>query len=91
MSKKLRIALFKLIDILVIFTMVSASPMTVSAAAMSQDSSPVLATDKSEYAPGESAHITGTGFAVGDYVLAINGEEWGTVTVPIGGNFAICK
>jgi len=61
MSKRLRIALFKLIDILVIFTMVSASPMSMTAAALAQDSSAALATEKSDYAPGESAHVTGSG------------------------------
>ena len=55
MSKKLRIAIFKLIDILVIFTMVFASPMSITASAMAQDSGPALATDESDYAPGRSA------------------------------------
>src|SRR5687768_9099937 len=90
MSKKVRIAIFKLIDILVIFTIVSASPMSMlSASALSQDVSAVLGTDKSEYAPGESARVTGSGFAAGEYVLAANGETWGDITADEAGNFEL--
>ena len=92
MSKKVRVAIFKLIDILVIFTMVSASPMSMlSAAALAQDSSAALVTDKADYAPGESAHVTGSGFAAGDYVLAAQGPDgqadWGTVSADANGGF----
>ncbi|HZM25081.1 MAG TPA: hypothetical protein VFC02_25245, partial [Anaerolineales bacterium] len=88
MSTKIQIVAFKLMDILVLLTMVLGMPMNVAAAPLAQDATPVLATDKADYALGESAHFTGTGFAAGDYSLAINGAAWGTVTVPIGGNFA---
>src|SRR5512144_1004459 len=86
MIKKLQIAIFKLLDILVILTMVSASPMNVSAA-LAQDASPTLTTDKSDYAPGDTAHVTGTGFAPGDYTLTANGVEWGSVTANESGGF----
>ena len=87
MSSKLRMAIFKVIDILVIFTMVFASPMSMTAVAMSQETGPTLAADKSQYNVGESVHVTGSGFAAGDYVLAANGVEWGSITASELGTF----
>jgi uncharacterized repeat protein (TIGR01451 family) len=87
MSKKLRIAIFKLIDLMVIFTMVFASPMSMTAAAMAQDSGPTLATDKLDYEPGEAARLMISGFPAGEYVLAADRDndddilDWGSITV----------
>src|SRR5687768_14613754 len=79
MNKKIQNVAFKLIDVIMILTMVLGMPGTVHAAPQAQDSTPVLRTSESDYAPGESAHVTGSGFAPGDYDLVANGEEWGTV------------
>ena len=93
MNKKLRVAVFKLIDIMVIFTMVFASPMSLTASAMSQDSGPALATDESNYEIGDSARVTGSGFDAGEYVLAADRDndddilDWGSVTVDDSGAF----
>ncbi|HLO30005.1 MAG TPA: Ig-like domain repeat protein, partial [Anaerolineales bacterium] len=89
MTKKFRIATFKLMDILMILSMVLASPINVAAAPLAQDPTPVLATDQADYAPGASAHVTGTGFTAGDYIIAVNGSDmqW-TVTADSDGNFA---
>src|SRR5688572_29040476 len=91
MSKKLQNVTFKFIDILVILTMVLGSPMSISASAMAQDPAPALETDESDYAPGASAHITGSGFTAGDYVLAADGpdgkQDWGSVTANENGDF----
>src|SRR5687767_14744973 len=91
MSKKLRIAIFKLIDLMVIFTMVFASPMSITASALTQEPGPTLATDAADYAPGASAEVTGSGFTPGEYVLAASGPDgqadWGTVTADEAGNF----
>ena len=91
MSTKLRIAVFKLIDIMVIFTMVFASPMSMTASALAQDPEPALATDAADYATGASAEVTGSGFTPGEYVLAASGPDgqadWGTVTANDAGNF----
>src|SRR5688572_784661 len=91
MSKNVRIAIFKLIDILVILTMVLASPMNVAAAAMAQDSVPSLETDKADYAPGESATVTGSGFAADNYVLVAKEADgspkiWETLSITIADN-----
>ena len=91
MSKKLRIAIFKLIDIVVIFTMVFASPMSMTASALAQDSGPALITDESDYETGDSARVTGSGFTPGDYVLAAQGpdgtSDWGTASADANGVF----
>ena len=91
MSKKFQTVTFKLLDIIVILTMVLSSPMSVFAAPLADDPNPVLSADKSDYAPGESAHITGTGFAPGSYSLAALGPDsvvvdWGTVSADNDGN-----
>src|SRR5687767_15823302 len=91
MIKKLRNATFKVMDILVILTMVLGSPLSIAATATPQDAMPKLTTDKSDYAPGESAHITGSGFDAGDYALSATGPDgtadWGTVTANEDGEF----
>src|SRR5687767_14499316 len=88
MNKKIQNAAFKLIDVIMILTMVLGMPGTVYAAPQAQDSTPVLRTSESDYAPGESAHVTGSGFAPGDYDLVANGEEWGTVPANEGGEIS---
>ncbi len=90
---KLQTTAFKLMDILVILTMVFGAPMNVAAAPRAQAESPALASDKSDYTPGESAHITGAGFVPGDYVLAAlvpdgTSANWATVTADASGSFA---
>src|SRR5687768_3785968 len=91
MSTKLRIAVFKLIDIMVIFTMVFASPMSMTASALAQNSGPALTTDESAYESGDSARVMGSGFAAGDYVLAAEGPDgtadWDSLTVDESGVF----
>ncbi|HET6822187.1 MAG TPA: PT domain-containing protein, partial [Anaerolineales bacterium] len=91
MNKKLRIAIFKLIDVMVIFTMVFGSPLSITASALTQDSGPTLTTDESDYETGDSARVTGSGFAAGEYVLAAgHGDDsldWGSVTVDESGVF----
>ncbi|HET6594988.1 MAG TPA: hypothetical protein VFG81_05165 [Anaerolineales bacterium] len=93
MRKKLRIAIFKMIDLMVIFTMVFASPMSITASAMAQDAGPTLVTDKSDYETGGSARITGSGFAAGEYVLAASHDgdvsDWDSVTIDETGVFVI--
>src|SRR5512133_347798 len=81
---KFRTMMFKFMDVLVILTMVFGAPMNAAAAPLAQSESPVLVLDKSDYAPGESAHVTGGGFSPGDYVLAAMGPDgtvvnWATV------------
>ena len=91
MNKILRIAAFKVIDVIVILTMVFGAPLNVSAAPQAQAESPSLSTDLADYAPGESAHITGSGFDAGDYALSATGPDgtadWGTVTANEDGGF----
>ena len=92
MSNKIQTATFKLLDVLVILTMVFGAPLNVFAAPRAQTESPALVSDKLDYAPGESAHITGSGFTAGEYVLAANGPDgpadWGPVTADGAGSFA---
>ena len=92
MFRKLQYATFKLMDIFVILTMVLGSPLSISATALAQEPAPVLGIEKPDYAPGDSVHITGTGFATGDYILAANGPDgqldWGMVTADGSGGFA---
>ncbi|HXQ33719.1 MAG TPA: hypothetical protein VN843_06890, partial [Anaerolineales bacterium] len=93
MNKKIQNAAFKFMDVIMILTMVLTGPMNVAAAPLAQDPTPVLGTDASDYAPGATAHITGSGFAPGDYTLAALGPdsavvEWGSVTADGDGNFA---
>ena len=82
---------FKLLDLFVIFTMVFGSPMSALAAPLAQDPAPALTTDAADYALGESAGITGSGFATGEYVLTASGPDgsadWGTVTAGVAGDF----
>lgn len=91
MSKKIRMAIFKLVDILVIFTMVSASPMNIPASAMAQQNGPALEANQGDYELGESARLTGSGFAAGDYALAAESPDgildWGAVTADESGVF----
>src|SRR6266545_300731 len=91
MIRKLQTATFKFLDILMILSMVLASPMSVAAAPLAQEPTPVLMVDKLDYAPGESAGITGSGFAAGEYVLTAAGPDgnadWGTVTASDAGDF----
>jgi hypothetical protein len=87
MSSKLRMAIFKVIDILVILTMVSASPLSITATALAQEASPTLVTDKADYATGETARLSGSDFPAGDYLLTGNGVDWGTVTADESGVF----
>ena len=70
MNKKLQNAAFKVMDVIVILTMVFGAPLNVAAAPQAQAELPALSTNQSDYAPGESAHITGAGFTAGDYVPA---------------------
>jgi hypothetical protein len=86
MNKLTKVA-FKLIDLIVIFVMTFGAPMS----AFAQDPAPLLTTDKSDYAPGEYAQITGAGFTAGEYILSASGpagtEDWGTVTADDSGVF----
>ncbi|HET9905792.1 MAG TPA: hypothetical protein VFQ23_04110, partial [Anaerolineales bacterium] len=92
MNKNIQTAVFKLMDIIVILTMVLSSPMSVFAAPLGQDSTPVLTANDADYETGESAHLTGSGFAPGPYTLAALGPDsvvvdWGTVNADSDGNF----
>ena len=83
-------AAFKFLDLIVIFVMTFGSPMS----AMAQDAGPSLTTNQADYAPGDSAYITGTSFTAGDYTLRAmepggNIADWGPVTVSEGGGFTI--
>ncbi|HKY54514.1 MAG TPA: hypothetical protein VJM08_09420, partial [Anaerolineales bacterium] len=89
MNKKIQVAAFKLMDIIVLLTMVLAMPGAAYAAPQSQESLPVLSTDKLDYSPGESAHVTGSGFAAGEYDLVANGEVWGTDTTNEDGEISL--
>ncbi|MEO7841539.1 MAG: hypothetical protein ABIU06_19535, partial [Anaerolineales bacterium] len=92
MNKKIQNAAFKLMDVIMILTMVLGAPLNVAAAPQAQAESPALSTTQSDYAPGESAHVTGAGFIAGDYVLSANGPDgtadWGAVTADDSGGFA---
>lgn len=76
---------FKVIDLIVIFVMTFGSPM----AALAQVVVPELTTGKPDYAPGETAQISGSNFEPAIYTLLANGpdgpQNWGTVTADGGG------
>ena len=58
----------------------SASFVTLIASA--QTSTPTLATDKADYAPGEVVHITGTGYTSGvTYALPVRRPDGSIVTI----------
>ena len=83
---KLSKGILKVLDLVVIFVMTFGSPMS----ALAQEGMPVLMPDKPTYALGDVAHITGSGFAPGDYNLKANGTlQWGSVTADGAGAFAV--
>src|SRR5512133_1156553 len=92
MYKNLKLGLFRLLDVIVILTMLFGGPMNVYAAPLAQDATPALATDKTDYASGETVHISGANFAAGDYLLRAIGPDaniadWGSVTADDTGAF----
>ncbi|MEY2818138.1 MAG: hypothetical protein RL275_1601, partial [Chloroflexota bacterium] len=92
MTTKFFSATYKLLDTIVLITMILAAPFNISATYM-EIGNPVLSTDRAEYAPGETVFISGTGFTPGDYVLTVNGPDgaldWGSVTANEVGDFSI--
>ncbi|MFM8426060.1 MAG: hypothetical protein ACKOBL_12895 [Chloroflexota bacterium] len=93
MTTKFFSATYKLLDTIVLITMILAAPFNISATYM-EIGNPVLSTDRAEYAPGETVFISGTGFTPGDYVLTVNGPDgaldWGSVTANEVGDFFHC-
>ena len=86
-------------------TIIAVAFLALAGSSVLATESPTLATDKADYQPGEVVHLSGSGYAAGDYAVPVKRPDgsivlvdpvdhtatpgWGTTTVGEDGDLLI--